>query len=79
MSNKPDIKITQTYSLDPMVVAWVTQEAGLITVNDGKATSASKVVNEILLAAMSEDVRRESGRKKFIKRIRDYKEMTVAK
>jgi len=80
MGDKSEIKITRTYSLDPVVVSWVTRKAARVTIeSDGERASDSKIVNDLLLAAMQKDKRNEAGRKKFIKRIRDYKEMTVAK
>lgn len=49
-----ELKIPKTYSLDPIVAAWVANQAALRTIeNRGEtSSSASEVVNEILTAAM---------------------------
>jgi hypothetical protein len=52
-----EIKVTKTYSLDPAVIAWVTQKAARFTIeNAGERASDSKVVNDILTAAMQDDL-----------------------
>lgn len=50
-------KIAKSYSLDPDVVAWVTQRAARLTIEglNGERANDSKVVNDILTAAMEED------------------------
>jgi len=71
---KPEIKVTRTYSLDPVVIAWVTQKAARMTIeSDGERASDSKVVNDILTAAMLEDKRLEVGKKNFSSKSRTTK------
>lgn len=50
-------KIAKSYSLDPDVVAWVTQRAARLTIEglNGERANDSKVVNDILTAAMEVD------------------------
>jgi hypothetical protein len=58
MAEKTEIKVTKTYSLDPIVIAWVTQKAARLTIENGRErASDSKVVNDILTVAMEEDKR----------------------
>jgi hypothetical protein len=60
MAEKPEIKVTKTYSLDPIVIAWVTQKAARLTLeNEGERASDSKVVNDILTTAMEADLRNQ--------------------
>lgn len=78
MAEKPEIKITRTYSLDPDVVAWVTQRAARLTIEgNGERTSDSKVVNDMLKAAMAEDERLEEGKKKYSPKFASAKIATV--
>jgi hypothetical protein len=66
MEEKSEIKITRTYSLDPAVVAWVTQKAARLTIEgNGERTSDSKVVNDMLRAAMEQDARNEAQKKSY--------------
>ena len=56
MAEKSEIKVTRTYSLDPDLVTWVTRKSSLLTLEaDGERISDSKVVNDILRAAMERD------------------------
>ena len=58
--DRTEIKITRTYSLDPVVVAWVTQKAARLTMKgNGERSSDSKVVNAIIKAAMENESRIE--------------------
>lgn len=58
MEEKNELKVAKSYSLDPAVIAWVTQKAARLTIqNEGERASDSKVVNDILTAAMEEDKR----------------------
>lgn len=60
MAEETEIKVTRTYSLDPAVIAWVTQRAARLTLeSNGKRASDSQVVNDILTAAMQEDIRNQ--------------------
>lgn len=64
MTDKSEIKVTRTYSLDPAVIAWVTQRAARQTMAnleaDGKRVSDSEIVNSILTAAMESDIREQA-------------------
>ena len=57
MAEASEIKVPKSYSLDPAVIAWVTQKAARLTIENegGERASDSKVVNEILTAAMEAD------------------------
>jgi hypothetical protein len=50
-------KQPKTYSLSPIVIAWVTQKAARLTLEKGERASESELVNRILLERMSEDQR----------------------
>jgi hypothetical protein len=56
MEEKNDLKAPKTYSLEPAVIAWVTQRAALLTIESKGRVSESQVVNDILRAAMEADV-----------------------
>lgn len=56
MEDKPEPKVTQTYSIDPVIVAWATQKAAQQTQEVGKTVSASAVVNDILKREMIRDL-----------------------
>jgi hypothetical protein len=60
MTEKPEIKVTRTYSLSPAVVAWVTQRALQLSItgNGQERISDSKVVNDILTAAMDKELKK---------------------
>ena len=62
MMEESEIKVSKSYSLDPKVIAWVTQKAARLTM-EGQRTSDSTLVNDILTAAMEED-RRKQGQDK---------------
>ncbi len=64
MADISQIKAPKTYSLSPAVVAWVTQRAARQTI-EGPTTSDSKLVNDILTAAMEEDIRQEQARQQL--------------
>lgn len=51
-------KIAKSYSLDPVVVSWVTQRAARLTIQglNGERANDSKVVNDILRAAMEKEL-----------------------
>lgn len=57
VDTEPKIKVTRTYSLDPVIIAWVTQKALRLSLeSDGQdRISDSKVVNDILRAAMEKE------------------------
>lgn len=72
---KSEIKITRTYSLDPAVISWITQKAARLTIEgNGERASDSRVVNDILTAAMKEDERMGAGKKRLIGEIKKTKE-----
>lgn len=48
-------KVSQPYSLDPVVVAWATRKAAQETLKTGEKVSASAIVNDALKRAMLED------------------------
>lgn len=49
-------KVSKPYSLNPVVVAWVTQRAARLTIEGaGRRISDSEVANDILTKAMEED------------------------
>jgi hypothetical protein len=50
-----ELKITRTFSLDPIVVAWLTQEAAQKTIESKSAVSASEVANDILRGALEKE------------------------
>lgn len=54
MDNDPktDTKTRTTYTLDPVVDAWVMQTAAQQTIQTGKYISASSIANLVLKAAM---------------------------
>lgn len=54
------LKTSKSYSLDPTVISWVMQKAARLTVETGERTNDSKLVNDILTAAMEADVREEA-------------------
>jgi hypothetical protein len=56
MAEKSEIKITRTYSLDPDLVAWITQKAARLTIEKERRISDSEVANDILTAAMDKDL-----------------------
>ena len=71
MADKTETKITRTYSLDPVVIAWVTQKAARLTMQgDGDRASDSKVVNDILTAAMEQDTRLEKLKGRVTQRVK---------
>ena len=48
-------KQPKTYSLDPAIMAWVTQKAARQTIEEGERVSESQVVNNILEKAMKKE------------------------
>lgn len=54
-----DNKVSQPYSLDPVIVAWATRKAAVETVRRGERVSASAIVNDALKKAMQEDEAQE--------------------
>ena len=50
-----DPKTSKSYSLDPDVITWVSQKAAAINIMGQERTNDSKVVNDILRAAMEAD------------------------
>jgi hypothetical protein len=55
MEERSELKTPKTYSLDPAVIAWVTQRAAVLTIKNESRISESQVVNDILRAAMEKD------------------------
>jgi len=51
------LKTPRAYSLDPAVIAWVSQTALRLGSENGERVSDSKVVNDILTEAMNTDER----------------------
>ena len=49
-------KVSQPYSLDPVIVAWANVKAGKLTAESGKRVSASAIVNDTLKRAMEQDL-----------------------
>lgn len=79
MSDKSEIKVTRTYSLSPAVIAWVTQKAARLTIEgDGERASDSKIVNDLLTAAMEQDKRDEAGKKNYSKKFASIKKSATA-
>lgn len=66
-------KVTRAYSLDPIVIAWVSQKALRLGSENGERVSDSKVVNDILTAAMEADVREEAQKVKLLDTARKMK------
>jgi hypothetical protein len=58
MPEKTELKVPKTYSLDPVLIAWVSQKAArqAIESNGQRPANDSKVVNDILRAAMEKDI-----------------------
>lgn len=50
-------KVSKPYSLDPVVVAWVSQKALRLGSENGERVSDSKLVNDILTREMELDKR----------------------
>ncbi len=48
-------KVSQPYSLEPVIVAWATRKAAEQTLRTGEKVSASSIVNDALKKAMLED------------------------
>jgi len=65
MAEKPEIKVTRTYSLSPAVIEWVAEKAKRIVVesNGEERHNESKIVNDLLTAAMEEAERNEAQKK----------------
>lgn len=65
MIEKPEIKVTRTYSLSPEVIEWIAQKAKQIVIesNGEERHNESKIANDILTAAMVEDMRNEKLKK----------------
>lgn len=77
LEEKTQNKVSKPYSLDPAVVAWVTQRAARLTISgDGRRISDSEVANEILTAAMEHDIREEANKLKLLDTTRKYKAVT---
>lgn len=67
-------KVSKSYSLDPAVIAWVMQKAARLTIEgNGERASDSKVVNDILTAAMDADRREEAHKIKLLDTTRKIK------
>lgn len=68
-------KVSKPYSLDPDVIAWVSKKAARLNYEseNGERTSDSKLVNDILTAAMEEDIRNEVHKKKLLDTTRRIK------
>lgn len=52
-------KVSQPYSLDPVIVAWATRKAAAETMKTGERVSASAVVNDALKRIMLEESTKE--------------------
>jgi hypothetical protein len=65
-----ELKTPKSYSLHPIIIGWLTQEAAKRTMEEGKSISASEVVNDILFKAMQENNAEEdvAHSKKMVKR-----------
>jgi hypothetical protein len=50
-------KQPKSYSLSPAVIAWITQKAARLTIENGDQSSQSELVNQILTDAMQADQR----------------------
>lgn len=60
-------KVSKPYSLDPVVIAWVTQRAARLTIEGaGRRISDSEVANDILTAAMEHDIREETNKRNLL-------------
>ena len=66
MTDKQKFKVPKTYSLDPVVIAWVSQRAARLAIEDGERANDSKLVNDILTAAMKADIRQEEARRQTV-------------
>lgn len=77
MKDKSDLKIARSYTLDPIVVAWVTRKAALLTIQakDDKQVSDSRVVNNILTETMEKELSDKdmAGLKRLASRVRGKK------
>lgn len=70
-------KVSKSYSLDPAVIAWVMQKAARLTIESstGERASDSKVVNDILTAAMDADRREEAHKINLLNTTRKIKKV----
>ena len=64
-----ELKIPKSYSLDPDVIKWVSDKAAVLTL-EGLNSNDSKLVNEILRAAMDDDKHVQKIKSKIEPRIR---------
>lgn len=73
IENTTTNKVSKPYSLDPIVIAWVSQKALRLGSENGERVSDSKVVNDILTAAMEHDIREETNKVKLVDTVRKIK------
>lgn len=80
MIEKPEIKVTRTYSLSPTVIAWIYEKAkqSAIESQGEERRNESKVVNDILTAAMEQDKRDEAGKKNYSRKYASIKKSVAA-